>query len=215
MKMTQAEKQQLITAIMHDAHDNSVLYWGCSQATLSALQKHLNLGTSESFKAVTGLAGGVGLSREVCGAVSGAVVAISLVYGRSKYQPGEVCLVHPDYIEGLLRSKKLCDRFKEKFGSLRCADVVSLIRGADWKYPRLNTIERMENRARCGYVNGMAAAFAAEIILEPRTVFKAEVESRIRQTREDLAAVEEQQKLYGVDLEYLIYSGRKSRDLVS
>lgn len=212
MKMTPAEKQQLITAIRHEAHDNEVLYWGCSQAVLSALQKHLNLGTSESFKAVTALAGGVARSREVCGAVLGAVVAIGLAYGRGQYESGKVGFEQPDFIESLLRGKKFCDRFKEKFGSLRCADIVSKIRGADWNYPRYNTIERLENHARCGYVTGTAAAFAAEVILEPRAAFEAEIDSIIGQTKEDLGAAQEQQKLYGVNLDYLLYAKRKSGD---
>ena len=117
---------------------------------------------------------------------------------------GNWCTHH----ESRSRTGWLCDRFKEKFGSLRCADVASLIRGADWKYPRYNTIERLENHARCGYVTGTAAALATEIILEPRTAFEAEIDSIISQTREDLAAAAEQQKQSRVNLDYLLYIKR-------
>ena len=43
LKMGKEEKQQLIEAIKKEAHNNEVLYWGCSQAVLSALQRQQEL----------------------------------------------------------------------------------------------------------------------------------------------------------------------------
>lgn len=205
LKMGQEEKQQLIEAIKKEAHNNEVLYWGCSQAVLSALQKHLDLGTGESFKAVTALAGGVAQSREVCGGVLGAVVAIGLAYGRDKYETGKAAMAQPEFVEAILRGKKLCELVKQQFGSYKCADIVAKVRGGDWEYPRFNTIERLENHARCGYVTGTIAALAAGIILEPITIYEDEINTKIKDLSYDLNQAQKQQELLGVNLDYLLY----------
>ena len=193
MKMSRDGKQQLLRAIKQAAHDNEALYWGCSQAVLSALQKHLNLGNGEAFKAASALAGGVCRSWEVCGALLGGVMAIGLAYGRANYEVGKICLEQTEYQEAMLRGKKLCEKFQEKFGSLRCADVASLVRGTDYKYPRYNTLERLENHARCGYVTGLTAQFAAEVILEPTKSFEADITSLLEDIKEDLDQVRKKQ----------------------
>ena len=57
-------------------------YGGCSQAVLGALRDTIGGFSDEVFKAGTGLAGGIGLAGNSCGALMGGVMAISCYFGR-------------------------------------------------------------------------------------------------------------------------------------
>lgn len=185
------EREQFIQTIEQATHDTEVQYWGCSQAVIGQLQKYLRLGNSEVFKAASGFAGGIGRSREACGALIGGVMAISLVYGRETLEPGKTALEQPDFVEAIVRANRFCERFRAHFGCMRCTDVQAAVSGPDSKsYDRFNTIEAFEAHAKCGRVTGPAARLAAEVILEPTEMFAEEVSAFLN----DLRQVREEQK---------------------
>ena len=189
--MTPDEKDRLIRMIERDATDNEISHWGCSQVVLDALQRHLGLGNKETFRAATGFAGGVGRSGEACGALLGGVMAIGLAYGRNGFETGKVAMVQPEFLEAVLRSNRLCERFKEKFGSLRCSDVKAFVRGDGYKpVTRYNTIESFEDHAKCADVTRPAARLAAEIIFQPREEFADQINTFL----DDLKQVRKQQE---------------------
>ena len=118
-------------------------------------------------------------------------MAIGLAYGRPKYTEGKTAHEEPEYMESVLRSRQLCDRFKEMFRSLRCGDVKVVVRGADYReYTRFNTLENFLDHAKCGDVTGPTARLAAEVILEPTEYYTADINAEL----EDLRQVREQQK---------------------
>ena len=166
-KMSPEEKKQLAKKIGQDAYDNEMQYHGCSQSTLAALLKHLNLENPAVFKSTSGLAGGVGRTGEgTCGALSAGVTAISLIYGRDKL---ESAMESAGYAEAMRRSGILCNKFAEQFGSLKCHDVQRKISGRDWNLndekERLEFISVMT--PACSDVCRKTAEFATEVILEP------------------------------------------------
>ena len=190
-EMSGEGKEQLIKRIEQDAHDNEVVYWGCSRAVVDALQRHFNLGNGEVFKAASPLAGGIGGIREACGALIGGGMAIGLAYAPAKFEKGKVGSEQTEFVEAMVRTGKFCERFKEKFGSIRCSDIRAAVRGADYKeYEHMNTIEAFEDHDKCGDVTGPAAQLAAEIILQPTELFADEINARL----EDLSQVRKQQK---------------------
>ena len=145
-EMSQKEREQLLSKIEQHAHDCEVLYWGCSQAVLYTLQQHLQLGDAGAFKASSPFAGGVARMREACGALIGGVMAIGLAYGRTKFEAGKVALEQPDFVEAIVRANKLGERFKEKFGCLRCGDVQKIVHGPDFKPNVRYTVEAFEEQ---------------------------------------------------------------------
>lgn len=56
--------------------------YNCAQSILYAFGPSLGLDAETALKVATGLGGGVGGSGEVCGAVTGGVLALGLKYGR-------------------------------------------------------------------------------------------------------------------------------------
>jgi C_GCAxxG_C_C family probable redox protein len=189
--LSSEEREQLIRAIEQDAHDNEIQYWGCSQHVLNQLQKYFQLGNSEVFKAASGFAGGIGRSREACGALIGGVMAIGLAYGREKLETGKTALEQPEFVEAMVRSNYLCEKFKAHFGCVRCSDVQAAVSGPDYKsYERYNTVEAFEAHDQCGKVTGPAARLAAQVILQPTEAFAEEMTAFL----DDLKQVREEQK---------------------
>jgi C_GCAxxG_C_C family probable redox protein len=176
--MNDKEREQLLDRVGRRAFDNEVNYWGCSQAVLDSLQHHFNIGSEEVFKSASALAGGVGARKEACGALLGGVMAIGLLYGRAKYVDGQIARESTEYLEAQARAGKLCDRFLEKFGSMRCCDVSVNVRGDHYKvFQRYDTVEALEDHDECADVVGESARMAAEVILEPTEVFKPEMDA--------------------------------------
>ena len=89
----------------------------CSQVVLMHAAELLGRDKDEALRISSGLGGGL-FHGEVCGTVSAAAVAISMVYGFSEPNPGE--------IDEALKAKvhEFEDRFIEKFGSLRCGELL-------------------------------------------------------------------------------------------
>ena len=187
-KVSEEAKEELIRKIEQDARYNEVEYFGCCQVVLDALQRNLNIGNGGAFKAASALLGGVAMTREVCGALVGGVMAIGLVYGRASLETGKVGPENPEFLEARVRGSRLCDRFKEKFGSLRCADVMVSVGRKD--FPRFNTVEAFEDHAKCENVTGPAARFATEIILQPTELFADEINALL----DDMRQIRKQQK---------------------
>lgn len=159
---------------------------------LSALLRNLNLGDSDLLKVASGFPGGIGRMREACGALIGGAIAIGLAYSKGELKTGMVALEQPEEVETIIRTKRLAERFKEKFaGQLRCTEVQQVVRGADFKgYTRFTTADAFEDHAKCGDVVGPAARMAAEVILEPFEPFADEINAilgDLKEAREDKA----------------------------
>jgi C_GCAxxG_C_C family probable redox protein len=63
--------------------------FNCAQSVLSAFAPALGLGTKEALKITSGFGAGICYKGEVCGAVSGAYMALGLKYGRWKTEDAE------------------------------------------------------------------------------------------------------------------------------
>ena len=90
----------------------------------------------------TGLAGGVGCSHEdLCGALSGGVLMIGAVYGRTG--PDE------DDAECNRKVNEYRQRFLQQFGATRCLDLQASGYGSDGQWPCSLLVERA-TRVLCG-----------------------------------------------------------------
>jgi len=88
----------------------------CAQATLCAFCNETAISEEIAMKAATGFGGGV-RDKEICGAVSGAVMALGLILGQKS----------EDDIESKKQASDLTiefhKKFKEKYGSIVCRDL--------------------------------------------------------------------------------------------
>lgn len=84
----------------------------CSQSVFVTLAGEFGLDRETAAKIACGLGGGVGRQREVCGAVTGAVLAIGMAMGADKMA------VYPAVQE-------FSRRFREQCGSIICRELLA------------------------------------------------------------------------------------------
>ena len=128
----------------------------CSQCVLMHAAEVLGRDKDDALRISSGLGGGL-FRGEVCGTVSAAAVAISMKYGFSEPNPGE--------IDDLLKAKvhEFEDRFVERFGSLRCSELLG---GYDFSRPRDDQPEGVPEDPweHCGEYCEFASALLDEML---------------------------------------------------
>jgi C_GCAxxG_C_C family probable redox protein len=171
------EKRQL----MKDAYDLGFRYehdyHGCSQAALGALQDVFGISNKAVFKAAHGLVGGVGASSlGTCGALTGACMFLSLLYGRER---DSIQIPDPEHLR--FKGHTLCSRVLGKFlqlwGSCECREIQKKNFQGKW-FKAGDPKQMAEFQALGGHtyvcpnVVGKAVMWSAEVILEEETVDK-------------------------------------------
>lgn len=123
------------------------------------------MGSQEVFKAGSALAGGVARKGETCGALTGAIMAVSCLVGREKLEDRE------QYRKAMVVAGRVYDQFREQVGHTLCCEIHKIKYG---KVYRLFIPEEGKafhamgghGRKGCPEVCGIAARIAAEVILD-------------------------------------------------
>ncbi len=95
--------------------------FNCGQAVFSTFSDECDecgLSRDLACKLATGLGGGVARHGEICGAVSGAVLALSASFGRGENDPKENMELTYSKTQELIRG------FKEKMGTVSCKELL-------------------------------------------------------------------------------------------
>ena len=129
------------------ARENFNAGMNCSQAVIVALAEDVGLSEDTAKAIACPFGGGFSRKREVCGAVSGMLMAIGLA--------------HPEMnkMEMYAYARKAMDEFSEKTGSIICRELLGLDEGADSPIPSKRTEEYYKERP-CEYF----VKYASEII---------------------------------------------------
>jgi len=117
--------------------------FNCAEAILSAFKETLKLNLD--VKIATGMGGGIGAAKDLCGALNGGVVVLGALFGRN--YPNEKA----DKIYSL--SKAFHDKFKEAFSTTCCLEITKDI---EWKSPA--------HKEHCSKVAARTAEILSEII---------------------------------------------------
>ena len=92
----------------------------CAQAVLEAFSDVTGLEKSLAAKLASSFGGGMGRMREVCGAVSGMLMAAGLLYGYD--DPGENDVNKKAHYQLV---QTLAGQFREKIGSIICREILN------------------------------------------------------------------------------------------
>ncbi len=93
--------------------------FSCSEAVLIGASRYLDIHNNIIPGIATPFAGGVSRKGHgVCGALSGAMMAIGLKYGRNTSTG--------DRSVAFKKAVSLIDRFKEEYGTLNCIEIIGL-----------------------------------------------------------------------------------------
>jgi len=112
----------------------------CAQAVLCAFAEDLGMEQAAARSVAACFGGGLGGQREVCGAVSGMCIALSL-----KYAP-ENPACHEEKKEFYRLIQEACGRFKEENGSIICRELLGLTAGTQPSAPQPRTKEYYKKR---------------------------------------------------------------------
>ncbi len=137
----------------------------CSQCVLAALQEVFQIRDDRVLQAAGGLHGGVGNSTNgSCGALSGAVMAIGYLYGRSRKEFEEKMSSK----KATELAKKVYDRFVTEYGSCLCKEIQTKIFGRSFNFWNEEEVKAFEeaggHKDKCPGVVAKAAAWTAEIL---------------------------------------------------
>jgi len=93
--------------------------YNCAQAVLIVLYEHMYPeGRSDVIpKVATGLGGGIGRCGNVCGALTGAVLAVGLKYGANEINPDAKALSYA-------KTQMLFRKFGMRYGSVNCRSLI-------------------------------------------------------------------------------------------
>ena len=118
----------------------------CAQAVFAAFADEFGLDEELAKRLATGLGGGVGRMREVCGAVSAAAMVIGMRLG-------------PDKMKAYPVIQDFCAKFKETCGSIICRDLLEGTGATTGGAPEPRTAEYYQKRPCVEFVK-----IAAELL---------------------------------------------------
>ena len=147
------KKEVSVAKIAKDAEDLFRGGFFCSEAVVSSIRSNFEMDVPEEGIAMaSGFPIGIGRSKCLCGAVSGGVMAIGLVFGRTVQKD-------PQVEQTLLLSKELHDWFKEANGkNALCCRILT----------KEFDMGAGEYKEQCVRFTGLVAGKVAEMIIREK-----------------------------------------------
>ncbi len=93
--------------------------YSCAQAVYSSFCDEAGISRDMALKISTGFGGGIARHGEVCGAVSGAVLAIGSVLGRGEFDEKQKMVTTYETTQDLFK------QFSSKMGSVNCKELLN------------------------------------------------------------------------------------------
>ena len=132
----------------------------CAQTSFVLLQEQFDLDGDTVLKALTAFPG-IALRCETCGAVTGGLMALGLVFGREELDDEE------GFQTALVASRTFCGRFEKELGSTMCGNIQELKFGRKFDLvdpEQLAAWEEANSVDKCAAVVALGVRIAAEII---------------------------------------------------
>jgi C_GCAxxG_C_C family probable redox protein len=155
-------KEQVFKLLDQKVNHYMELSHHCAQSSFLALSEQFGLGNTDMVKALTPIPG-IAERGETCGAVSGALLALGLVFGKNNITDWQ------GYRDSLKPANEFCDRFEKELGSLRCRNIVDSEFGMKLDLRKDDDLQKFQEAGAthtCSKVVRTAVRIAADLILE-------------------------------------------------
>ena len=139
--------------------------YNCAQAVFCAFCDETGLSVEEAAKLSSSFGGGMGRLREVCGTVSGALMALGMLRGYSDPADPQAKAEHYHLVQ------QYAHRFREANGTIICRDLLKNIPVTPGNVPEARTPEFYRRRP-CLRLAGEAAAILDQMLQETGTASK-------------------------------------------
>lgn len=132
----------------------------CSECVLSSFLAHYDTPFSDDVIALaTGFGGGMGHTKNTCGAVTGAVMALSTIVGRRNPMQKETMAERIQELNGIYDIVgRMVSEIKEEYGTLICSELAAPHGDFEGKTRKKSCMQMI------GYCAGLAAKYADEAI---------------------------------------------------
>ncbi|MBN2401852.1 MAG: C_GCAxxG_C_C family protein [Spirochaetes bacterium] len=163
-KALMAEKDIILDRVQLRAEENNYYAKNCAQGTAIALLEEFGVGSLEIIKALSPFPG-IGGTGEICGAITGSLIAFGLLFGSENIADYEA----KGRTIGI--AQQFIGRFREKFGHIRCADIQEkVIFGRDMapgsSEENMAAFAEARGFEKCGLAPGFGARMAAGLIID-------------------------------------------------
>ena len=153
-----------ITSLEQEAARLLIESGHCAQTSFSVLNDYFELDSASTLKALTPMPG-IALRGDVCGAVTGSLLALGLVFGRDQLND----------LAGFQRSlppaRSFCRLFESQHGSIQCGDILEDALGRRFDLAKKGEFVEYLNcggHEKCSAVVQSAVRLAAEEIIRDR-----------------------------------------------
>lgn len=132
--------------------------YNCAQSVFLAFAEDFGFDKETALKLSSSFGGGMGRLREVCGAVSSMFAIAGLKYGYTSTNNDEAKAKHYELIQAL------AEKFKSKYGTIICRELLELPEGADSPIPSKRTEEYYQTRPCEAFVRYASELIEKEIL---------------------------------------------------
>ncbi len=137
----------------------------CAQSTFYVLSEQFGLGGGDILKALTPMPG-IAERGETCGAITGSLMAMGLIYGRDRLDDWDT------YRKAMIPTGWFCEQFEKEFGTTLCRKIQNEVFGKCFNLmnpDELHEFQLADATEKCGGVVSKAVKMATDIILEEKT----------------------------------------------
>lgn len=120
--------------------------YNCAQSVFAAYQDELGIDFDTALKISSSFGGGMGRLREVCGAMTGLFMVAGIKYGYADPDDAGGKAAHYQLIQNL------ASRFRERYGSIICRDLLQLEEQVSDPTPEIRTEQYYQKRPCAEYV---------------------------------------------------------------
>ena len=119
--------------------------YNCAQAVTAAFSDEIGMSEKQALKLASAFGGGMGRLREVCGAVSGMYIVLSILYGYDDAKDDDAKKKLYSQVQ------QLASQFKEEYKTIICRELLG-VDGAQKPEPTPRTPEFYEERPCLAFV---------------------------------------------------------------
>lgn len=101
------------------AYDTHHQGYNCAQAVFAAYLDILDISKEDAMKTAYGFGGGVGMTREICGTLTGGAMVLGQKYGKEAADVKQKQFVNKQVAA-------LCQEFEDNHGSVICGELLGL-----------------------------------------------------------------------------------------
>lgn len=132
--------------------------YNCAQSVFITFAEEFGIDKETALKLSSSFGGGMGRLREVCGAVSSMFAIAGLKEGYISPNDDDAKAKHYELIQNLAH------KFKEKYGTIICRELLELPEGADSPVPSKRTEQYYKDRPCEAFVRLAAEIIELEIL---------------------------------------------------